>query len=496
MPEQQPIDIISDTMALTSLNNTKNIILMAAEMVGGFDEAAFKAAVKEACERFPELTSVLSQTRNGRRFYLSREYRPALEIPVFMSEIPDWNGFQAGLNLLMFHLAPRLDRNWDLWKEPPIEIHVLRAANEHFVMAFLIHHVVADAAMALRIITEILVRYHKIVKGETPTCLSIPHVFSTSRKRREPVTRKFGWKDFWSQLRRDLANRKQKPQQPHGTGNKKDPSEWHVKRVLSLEGTDRVMGSFAQNDARFVDHLIACANMSLDKWNADRNISPGLITTAVTVNMRERFGGTSEKNYSSVIFFRSNPGDRESHTTFVRQLAQARHRQLSRRVDLTVRKSISRAARFLAVFPLWIRRRIAHKFMQHQRYSFSIGFLGVVWPEFKEGTLGEDSCLVKLGDANIIDVHGTGYKIAGNASVNVYAYIYRRRLHLVLTSSAALLTRQECEDFMEVLVRSIFDAAHLSRDSVGESQSVAGRRFLVHPVAVKNSMDEQGLFFK
>jgi hypothetical protein len=111
--------------------------------------------------------------------------------------------------------------------------------------------------------------------------------------------------------------------------------------------------------------------------------------------------------------------------------------------------------------------------MQHQRYSFAVGFLGVVWPEFKDGAMGEDSCLVKLGDADIIDVHGTGYKLAGNAALNLYAYIYRRRLHLVLAVPAAVMTGQECEDFMELLVQTISDAARLSQRSEGHLASAA-----------------------
>jgi hypothetical protein len=97
----------------------------------------------------------------------------------------------------------------------------------------------------------------------------------------------------------------------------------------------------------------------------------------------------------------------------------------------------------------------------------------VVWPELKEQAFGEDSCLVRLGDSDIVDVHGTGYKLAGNASLNLYAYIYRRRLHLVLASPAAVLTEQECENFMEVLVSGIAHAVHSPQRHAGRIPSAA-----------------------
>jgi hypothetical protein len=100
-------------------------------------------------------------------------------------------------------------------------------------------------------------------------------------------------------------------------------------------------------------------------------------------------------------------------------------------------------------------------FMELQHYSVAVGYLGVVWPDFAEGKKGLDSCLEKLGDADVVTVYGTGYKLAGNAYLNLYAFIYRRQLHLVLSSTATLLTREECEGFADILQTSVLRAAGL-----------------------------------
>jgi NRPS condensation-like uncharacterized protein len=473
MPEPRPLDIMSGIMALTSFHNAKNVIVMAAEMAGHFDEQAFRSALQETSAKFPELVSVLNEAPKGFRFYLSREHHPSVEIPLFIEEISPFFKPGSGFRSIMIHLTPRLDRTWNLWKEAPIETHVMRSSKNEFVLAFVIHHAVADATMALRIMTEITGRYDQIVTGQKPNCLSMPHVFSTFRKRNRANAGKFRWKDFLSQLWRDLAYHRQKPERPRGTGIKGDQREWHVNRVLSPEGTKVILDSFSKVEAHVIDNLVACTNMSLDKWNQIRHVPPGLVTSVVTINMRQRFEGEDKQNYSSMIFFRSNPTERENHAAFARLLARARRRQMRQRADLSALRTLSAVEHFFSVLPFAIRRRLACKFMEHQHYSCAVGFLGEIWPQFKGQAQGEESCLVRLGNADIIEVHGTGYKLAGNAAVNLYAYVYRRRFHLVLACSAAVLSERECEEFIELLVRTILEAAHLPQKSVETRTFVA-----------------------
>lgn len=456
----QPLDIISDLMALTSHSNTRNIILIAVESKGTFDENILRMAVDKAATVFPNYKSVLREIHVGWRFHLSREHRPDIEIPIFISKLPSSSNFPTSFDAIVSYLTPRFDSQWDFWETPPLEVHVLGIGDDHRVLAFVAHHVGGDVAMALKVVSEVLGQYHAIASGEAPSWTSSPYVLSTSRKRASRPN-KSGWKGFWTQLRRDLAYRKRQPQKPVGKGYKNDLREWHIKRVLSVEDTDRILRSFSSGEAHVVDHLVACTNTSLDRWNADRQAPPGFISSVVTVNMRERFGGAEEQNYSSAIFFNSGPEQRKDYGQFVLSLARARHKQFSRQLDLSLRKSIARGAKFFSLFPLGIRRRAALLFMNFQQYSVAVGYMGVVWPECTDEKMGPDSCLVKLGDAEVTDIHGTGYKLAGNAHINLYAYIYRRQMHLVVSSAARLLTKEECDRFADVFLNSVFTAAGL-----------------------------------
>ncbi len=406
--EQERLDIISDVMALTSYGNVKNIILLAAEAVGTFDEQAFALAVGRASAKFPVLTSRLKEVRNKGQFFLVREYCPEMDVPVFVNELSKSYPEEPTFDSLILQMIPRLDRDWNLFLEPPVEIHILAAENNHFVFALLMHHSAGDGEAILTLLKSVMGEYEALVSGETPLWLENPYVSSTSKKN-ESAERRFGWKDFFGQLKRDLPYRRVRPVLPCGTGNRKETREWHVKRVLSVHDSARILNCFSQDSLHVIDHLVACANLALDHWNGKYNVKPGTITSAITVNMRGRFGGKSEKNYSSVISFRSDPDDRREYLKFVHELASSRIKQFEKGADLTTRKSFLRGSKLFYYLPLGLRRRVPRFFMMHQQYSAAVTFMGSLFPRFDGEGMGRDSSLTTFGDLEIIDIHAAAY---------------------------------------------------------------------------------------
>ncbi|MFZ5865083.1 MAG: hypothetical protein ACOYXY_04310 [Thermodesulfobacteriota bacterium] len=453
MPRAPELDIISDLMVLTSRANTRNAVLMAVEGHGSLDAELFRSAVQETAAKYPAVKSLLKERREGVRFFLVREHRPEIQIPVFFGELKIEESSRSSFELLVQHLIPRLERTWDLMSEPPMEYHVLKTENGA-IAAVLWHHSAGDAAMTLRVFGSTLAQYDAIVTGRRPEWMDGPYSFSTGKKQAS-VASKAGWKAFFSQLKRDLAHRKVKPARLYGHGEKKDLTEWHRKHVFSPEESALILHGFHGEGIHVVDHLVTCANIAMDSWNRNHGQATGLISSVITVNMRERFGGSEEKNYSSTIFIRSTPETRGDYETLARFVADTRVGQFEAQVDLHVRKSLERGARFFCMLPFPLRRRVASFFMNQQQYSMAVGFLGLVWPRYENGRPTGDSALEKAGDLNIYETHGTGYKLAGNADINLYAYIYQRRLNLVLTSTADILTSEECTEFLNLLVQAI-----------------------------------------
>jgi hypothetical protein len=79
----------------------------------------------------------------------------------------------------------------------------------------------------------------------------------------------------------------------------------------------------------------------------------------------------------------------------------------------------------------------------------------VLWPELQNGKPTGDSFLRAMGDVEVEEVHGLGYKLASSTRLLLIAYVFRNRLNLVLAASAELFTRGEAEQFVDLIVDNL-----------------------------------------
>ncbi len=139
---------LSEMLALSSYGNTKNILVTVVETSGPLDEEAIKLAAQKTAEKFPRVRSCIKEVRNKGKRRFAWEYRQDLPVQIFSSDIENTNSNAPLLQRLIDHLAPRLDRRWDLFREPPIEFHFVRVAKDHHILGPVLHHVAADAGTA------------------------------------------------------------------------------------------------------------------------------------------------------------------------------------------------------------------------------------------------------------------------------------------------------------------------------------------------------------
>ena len=95
--------------------------------------------------------------------------------------VPD--PFTSVLNGFIQRITPALDRDWDLFNEPPAEIHILRALRIATLFAPVIHHVVSDTGTASEFGREVLAHYHENVTGQKPDWPCQQRAMSSSKKR-------------------------------------------------------------------------------------------------------------------------------------------------------------------------------------------------------------------------------------------------------------------------------------------------------------------------
>ncbi len=450
------LDAISEMIALSSFGNTKNLIVSGVDLRGTLDIETLERAAALAVKEFPQLGCRLSEVRTRGRHRLYWDRVPDQSVPFTVSELPPGTSPENALTAFLEQATPLLDRQWDLFNEPPVRLHVAKIATNHHIFAPIIHHVASDGGVAAEFGRAILARYHELKLGTVPHWALGAFPMSTMRKRMVQV-QEGGFKDFLRTAKPALIPLLQRPTLPAGTGLSHDTRQHQIKRLLSVEQTTHLAGLAAKRKASQIDLFVCATNLAIDRWNEARKIPPGTLTTSVTVNMKGRFRQLEGPNNSAVIFFKSDHQERKDLESFLRKVSLARIRHFRRNMDFQYFQNVSKLTDSLRLFPFRVRRRIVDFLIQRQRVSIGVTLLGTVWPELKDRKFTGNSLLVRPGDAEVTEVHGIGYKLLSDTRLLLIVYVYGGRLNLILASSACLFTRVEAEQFLDLIVDTLLE---------------------------------------
>jgi len=449
------VDVLSETIALSTWGNTKNIIITALDVKGPLDVQVVEQASRWASQSFPQLMSCIREVSSWGVHYLEWERRLEEPLPFFVTDLPESCRSGNLLNDIINVMKPRLDRNWDLFRQVAVEFHVIRLGPEHNVAASVCHHVAGDGGTASEFGREFLRHYHEIKRGSKPPWAEDRLALSTVKKRPVRIQPK-RWGETVRESHRGFMQIFERPMEPLGSGSQSELTQHFAKRVLSEERSAAVFFSALQSGVNFVDSLTACANMAIDEWNSQRGCEPGLLTTAMTVNTRGRFSEFDTPNNSSVIVFRCQPEQRKNPSAFLRDLARMRLRHFREQKDVTMLHNIRRLNGSLRLFPYHIRRQLMHLFLQNHKFSIAVTLLGTVWPKLVNGKPTADSSVTSSADLEVSEVHGIGYKLHSGTRLLLIAYVYKNRLNLILEAAASLFTSEETEAFLDLIVEKLF----------------------------------------
>ncbi|MGC8605585.1 MAG: hypothetical protein ACP5VS_18125, partial [Desulfomonilaceae bacterium] len=163
---QDKLDPTSEMLALSTTGNTKNVLICLIELTGPIDTEAMLKAAGLAAERFPQLTRRIKEIRFRGRYYPVWDTSENLAVPVFFQKISEFNDNESTLDQILELLESRLDRDWDLFREPVAEFHLISISKERHIAGWLMHHVAGDAATGTDVGQETLAQYHEIRYGE------------------------------------------------------------------------------------------------------------------------------------------------------------------------------------------------------------------------------------------------------------------------------------------------------------------------------------------
>lgn len=455
---QDTIDFLdpnSEMIALASGSNTKNLLITAIQISGPVNEDLIKPAVAKVLKDFPRLGSCLRERKTNGRYRLYWHARPDLEFPVKVSALKNREISTPLLDAVLSHLAPTLDRDRDLRKELPGELHLVRVSGDLNVAAIILHHAAFDGASASEFGRRCVLQYKEMIEGvQTDPVHLQAYSLSTARKRRVTV-REGTWENMVQSARLALMPVVSKPALPAGSGLPQEQAQYHVKRVLSVAETARIGISSLKKRGAFIDLLTACSSLAIERWNEQRNVKTKTVTTALTMNIRGRYQDSDEANSVSALFFESRPKDRKDRQNLVHSISMARINQLRRQLDLKHYTNVARMIGCTSLLSYNMRRKIVYGIVRKHQFSMAITLLGVVWPVMKDGRPTLDSHPTHAGDARITEIHGVGYKLIGSTPLVLTVYSYLNRLNFVMATSGRIFTRSEADAFMDLFMDTL-----------------------------------------
>ncbi len=448
------LDPTSEMLALSTTGDTKNILICLIELNGPINVEAMLEAARLAAKRFPQLTRRIKEIRFRGRYYLVWDSDQTLEVPIFFHKAPGLGPSETTLDLIIKILNPRLNRDRNLFLETPAEFHLITISPERHIAGWLMHHVAGDAATGTDVGQESLANYHEIIRGRKPDWAGEYYSISGSKKRRVSP-KKLTVRNYLEDVRQTFQNLFKRPCLPVGSGIEQDRSQHHVKRILTEEETDLLYKTTTNHGVSLVDRFVVCANNVIDEWNLQRGLSPGLLTTSMTVNMRGRFSDVDSMNSSSLIFFKSGSSERKDTRVFARKVALTRIRHFRNQTDLKLSKNIKMMTDSFRLFPFRLRKKIISFLINRHQFSIAITVLGIFWPKMNEGRPTRESVFTRVGDLEAVEVFGVAHRMLSKTQALLLVYTFRNRLNLVLTCSASLFTRQETELFIDLLVKKL-----------------------------------------
>ena len=210
-----------------------------------------------------------------------------------------------------------------------------------------------------------------------------------------------------------------------------------------------------------MDISVAGINLAIDEWNKARDVTPGILTTSISVNMKGRFQGFEKANNSAVMVFKSGPEERRDPDAFAQGLAFKRRTYFNKHMDLKFFQNVSRMTSALRIFPFLSEAKDC-EFFDQPAPVVSCGDASGNYMASRElrKSLCEHLSNHVPGGLEISEVHGVGYKLLSSTPLLLIVYAFRGRLNLMLHAKGTLFTRRESEEFMDIMMKNFLNYAH------------------------------------
>jgi len=415
------------------------------ELQGQVDSVRLKEAIESAQRAYPVMRTLLR----------SSSFRTFREIQEDSGEgvlsVADPTQLQhtgpAGF------LTSWMNRPFNLWKEFPVRVLLLKTNERESSLVFTFHHSAADGLRALLFIRKVIESYNdersKNVESEGDIRINRKgdELLEFAHSQRSKVERYYG-KMLSSLFHRFVIAAIPFPTRVFHDRSGKSKELGFCFSVIGPTEFKEIQSKARAAGVELNHIFLAACYRTVEKWNSMHGKASKMIRIMAPVNISPKGFRYVVSNQASWFSLPTTPKDRADPVKLLRKVRSDTINATRNRIAF----SLVYFFYFCSRFPLFVMKWMCHFLMTTRTYVDSIVFtnVGFIWP--KSGS--EEPAVRKIGDAKILNVTGSA-PVVTPMGLSIASGTYNKNLNLSLSYRPAMFSAEKAQKFLDLYVEEI-----------------------------------------
>jgi NRPS condensation-like uncharacterized protein len=430
---------------------------------GPIDYTAISEAYDRAMSDVPIFSCNLREARNGLIYQPTWVFNKDVKNRLIIEDCRHMAGdpFDPMDFSTRFH-AHRTSRRINPVREFPLRCFLVRVTDDEHIFSILYHHSVMEPAKAVRMLTTMLVEYHKLVKGKEPQWKDEQGLGIMNRK--TAMTTPISLPSFIQEQVTDIFF-KNRASTMSGIATRRVLPPAQCKGRISLRHVwddpkipEALLKRALKNESSLNDLILAGARKAIAKWNQEHDAKSDKLRFMLITSLRGRMPATDETgimlaglNYLADC----QSSDIDEQTRHFRDM---RKDQLKRGIDIGYHNILSVVVRMLRLLPLKTRLSLVRPIIERMMITFYLSNLGTMWPKMVDGRQTLDSTVLGAGDFEISDIHSSA-SLTTAVHLGLTTRAHNRRFYLNFVCDRFRFEQDEAKELTDSIVRELENAA-------------------------------------
>jgi NRPS condensation-like uncharacterized protein len=351
------------------------------------------------------------------------------------------------------YLSSWMNRRFDLRKELPLRVLLLKKNERKASLVFAFHHSVADGLRALVFVRTVIQSYNDELSPNSELRRDIrtkqkgDELLEFAKGQRSKV--KHYYRNMVSSLfHRFVMDALRPPTRVFHDRSGHSRELTFCLRVVEPAELEQIQSKARAAEVGVNDIFLAACHKAVEKWNSMHGKASKNIRVMVPVNVSPEGFRYFVSNHVSWCSFTTTPGDRADSEKLVRKVRADTANAITHGIAF----SLVYFFYFCTRFPPCVTKEMARFLMVTRTYvdTILVSNLGFVWPKSRSG----EAAVRNIGNAKIIDVTGSA-PVVTPMGLSITTCTYDGNLNLSLTYRSALFSEEKAQMFLDLYAEEI-----------------------------------------